>query len=66
MILHWGSMGAPLDTSVRMALAALAWLLGIGLQMQQPALWPSSVYAALVAAALVLLPAGWALRGRRT
>ncbi len=57
-------MGAPLDTGVRMALAALAWLLGIGVQMQQPALWPTSVFSALVAAALLLLLAWRALLGR--
>lgn len=51
-------MGAPLDTGLRMAAAALAWLLGIGLQMQQPALWPQPAYAAMAAAALLLV-AGW-------
>jgi competence protein ComEC len=51
-------MGAPLDTGLRMAAAALAWLLGIGLQMQQPALWPQPAYLAMAAAALLLL-GGW-------
>ena len=37
--------------------ALLAWLAGAALQLQQPALWPVGVYAALVAAAL-LLPLG--------
>jgi len=37
--------------------ALLAWLAGAALQLQQPALWPAGVYAALVAAAL-LLPLG--------
>lgn len=40
-------MGAPLDAGVRMAVAALAWQLAIGVQMLQPVLWPTSVYAAL-------------------
>jgi len=35
-----------------MAAAGLAWLAGIGLQMQQPALWPAAHYLALGLAAL--------------
>ncbi len=48
-------MGAPLDTGLRLAAAGLAWLLGIGLQMQQPALWPQGVNLALVGGALGVL-----------
>ena len=44
-----------------MAAAALAWLAGIGLQMQQPALWPLVHYLALLFAAL-LLAAGLVVR----
>lgn len=38
--------------------AALAWLAGTGLQLQQPVLWPVPVYAGLVGAGLLLLGAG--------
>ena len=48
-------MGAPLDAGLRMAAAVLAWLLGIGWQLQQPVLWPPAAYAAQGAAALLLL-----------
>ena len=50
-----------LNPGWRMAFCALAWLLGLGLQMQQPALWPVAVYAALavLAVALLLAAAGW-------
>ena len=40
-----------------MVFCALAWLLGLGLQLQQPALWPLPVYAALALGAAVLLAA---------
>ena len=43
-----------------MAAAALAWLAGIGLQMQQPALWPALHYLALALAGIVWPPL-WAL-----
>jgi hypothetical protein len=33
----------PLDPGLRNTLGVLAWLAGIGLQVQQPALWPMSV-----------------------
>ena len=49
------------DTGLRMAVAALAWLLGIGLQMQQPALWPDDAYVVLVLAALSMLAMGFGL-----
>jgi competence protein ComEC len=48
-------MSAPLDLGVRIAAAALAWLLGIGMQMQQPQLCPPEHYLALLLASLVLL-----------
>ena len=50
-----------LNPGWRMVFCALAWLLGLGLQMQQPALWPMPVYAALavLAVALLLAAAGW-------
>jgi len=47
-----------------MAASALAWLAGIGLQMQQPALWPLVHYQALLFAALLLAGAWWTA-GRR-
>jgi len=34
----------------RLAFAAAAWLAGVGWQLQQPALWPTAVHQALVAA----------------
>ena len=37
-----------------MAASALAWLAGIGLQLQQPRLWPLPGYALLVLAAPAL------------
>jgi len=57
-------MGAPPDTGLRVAAAALAWLLGIGWQLQQPALWPPAAYAAQMAAALPLVGAWRALAAR--
>ena len=42
------------DTGLRLAAAALAWLAGIGLQLQQPALWPTAAYLLLLALALAL------------
>ena len=50
-----------LNPGWRMVFCALAWLLGLGLQLQQPALWPMPVYAALAVLAVVLLLAavGW-------
>ena len=54
-------MTASPDTGLRMAVAALAWLLGIGLQMQQPALWPDDAYVVLVLAALSMLAMGFGL-----
>ena len=48
------SPGLLRDTGVRLAAAGLAWLAGIALQLQQPALWPTVVYLLLLALALVL------------
>ena len=51
------------------ALVALAWLLGLGLQMQQAQLWAVSVYAGFAAAGALLTLAvvlGWALGLRRS
>jgi competence protein ComEC len=48
------SPGLLRDTGVRLAAAGLAWLAGIVLQLQQPALWPTAVYLLLLALALVL------------
>ncbi len=44
----------------RLASAALAWLLGLALQLQQPALWPLAFYVSgsLVAAGLLLAALG--------
>ena len=57
---------APLDSGWRLALGALACLAGIGLQLQQPRLWPLPGYALLVLAALALaLLAAWLSRGAR-
>ena len=51
-------------TGLRLAAAALAWLLGIGLQLQQPALWPGNAYAMLGATGAGLLGLGIAWRHR--
>ncbi|MEO7336623.1 MAG: ComEC/Rec2 family competence protein, partial [Caldimonas sp.] len=37
-----------LDTGLRLAGLALAWLAGVALHLQTPALWPSSAYVALL------------------
>lgn len=42
----------------------LAWLAGVALQMQQPALWPLAGYGALIGAAAVSAVAAFALRRR--
>ena len=52
------------DTGWRMAAAALAWLAGIGLQLQQPALWPALHYQGLLLATL-LLALAWRGLARR-
>jgi competence protein ComEC len=57
---------APLDTGWRLALGSVAWLAGIGVQLQQPQLWPLPAYQVMLLAALALAAAGWRLRpGRR-
>jgi len=48
------SPGLLRNTGLRLAAAALAWLAGIGLQLQQPALWPTALYLGVLALALVL------------
>jgi len=48
------SSGLLRDTGLRLAAAALAWLAGIGVQLQQPALWPTAYYLLLLAIALAL------------
>ncbi|MGL6110108.1 MAG: DUF4131 domain-containing protein, partial [Rubrivivax sp.] len=57
-------MSPPLDTGVRLAAMALSWLLGIGLQLQQPALWQAADYIALCAAACLALALCFALDRR--
>ena len=49
------SVNRPLDVGVRGAAAAAAWLLGIGLQLQQPELWTASTYMTVLLAAAALL-----------
>lgn len=51
------------STALPPAAFALAWLAGSAAQMQQPALWPTGAYAALLAAGLAC--AGLAWRARR-
>ena len=48
------SPGLLRDTGVRLAAAVLAWLAGIALQLQQPALWPTAFYLGLLVLALPL------------
>ncbi len=60
-------MLAPLDPGLRGALLASAWLAGIGVQLQQPRLWPLSVNLLLLAISLALLFAvAWRGLGART
>ena len=49
------STGPPRGGAALWGAAALAWLAGIGAQLQQAALWPLAHYAALAALALALL-----------
>jgi competence protein ComEC len=46
-------MTAGGNTGLRLAACALALIAGAALQLQQPALWPASMYAALIALALL-------------
>ena len=48
-----------LNPGWRVALCALAWLGGLGLQLQQAALWPVAVYGGLGALGGLLLLAAW-------
>lgn len=57
--------GTPDGAALALVLAALAWLGGTALQLQQPALWPAPVPAALLAAAVLLGLLAWWARGRR-
>lgn len=49
----------------RLALPGLAWLLGVALQMQQPALWPQAQNQALLAVAGLMVCMGIVCRSRR-
>ena len=44
--------------------AALAWIAGVALQLQQPALWPMPLNAGLLGAGLLLVVLGWWQRAR--
>ena len=55
-----------LDTGVRIASCALAWLLGTAAQLQQPVLWPQAGYAGLLALALGIGAASWRRRAGRS
>ena len=58
---HQGTSPGPLPpptqahTGWLIASAALAWPLGLAVQLQQPALWPTAGYAVMLAAALAAL-----------
>jgi len=57
---------ACLDPALRRALAGLAWLAGLALQVQQPSLWPKSLSAAVsIGACVVGLAALLVWRRRR-
>ena len=51
------------DSGARLAGLALAWLAGVALHLQQRALWPAPIQAALLVGGLACLFAAW--RGRR-
>jgi len=50
---------APLDAGWRLALGLLAWLVGIGLQLQQPELWLLPAYQLLLLTGCALSLAWW-------
>jgi competence protein ComEC len=52
-------MTARGNTELRLAACALALVAGAGLQMQQPALWPASAYAAIIGLALLAFVGAW-------
>ncbi len=65
-----GGRAGGLDPGWRAALCALAWLAGLGWQLQQPALWPPAAYGACLAVAvsagaLIALAGVAAWRGSR-
>jgi competence protein ComEC len=55
-ILHWAMHRAQ---GWAIAGGALAWMAGVGLQLQQAALWAEAAYAACVWAALAMAAAAW-------
>jgi len=60
---HAGLPGGSAGSGL--AAAALGWLGGLAVQLQQPALWPAAVHAALLAAGLLVLGSvalAWARR----
>ncbi len=60
------SHGQPgIEPGARGALLVLAWLLGVALQLQMPALWPAQAVAAAGLGALVVASLGWHWRRRR-
>jgi competence protein ComEC len=50
------------DTGVRLAGLALAWLAGVAIHLQQPALWAAPLQMALLAGGSACLFAGWRRR----
>ena len=53
-------VGPGLDMGWRIALACLAWVLGIACQLQQSSLWPEATAASASAlAGVLLLASGW-------
>ena len=50
------------DTGLRLVAVGVVWLAASALQMQQPALWPMSVYGAIIVGALGCGFAAWLLR----
>jgi len=53
-----------LEPGARGLVLALAWLLGVALQLQQPALWPAQAVAAAGWGALLVAALGWRWRRR--
>ena len=57
-------MREAVDTGLRLAALALAWVAGVALHLQQRALWADASYATAAALGLLGLMAAW--RWRRT